>query len=201
MSQDQIVFRPRKLTQEELEKSFRLYEKITSQTDVDYSRIDNKDRRLAGVQGEVWFNSELSRIFEGAYGGRFGYLWIAELKKVRDHVELPGDFLVDWFGYIEVKVAENENLCRIYCRRWNEHPALYVAILIKEKDESFRLLGFKHGYEIYESESEGDLRQPTSYYKVTNFRSPEAFLEKLTEIRNLHSTLNKPLEADQSEDS
>ena len=194
MSEDQAAFRPRKLTQEEAQESFRLYEKITTQTDVDYSKVDNKDRRLVGVQGEVLFDSELSKIFISGYGGRQGYMWIAERKEIRGYVELPGDFFIDWFGTIEVKVAENENLCRIYCRRWNDHPALYVAILLKEKDETFRLLGFKHGYEIYESEPEGDIRQPTSYYKVTNFRPPETFIEKLERVRALHNTLNRPLE-------
>lgn len=194
MIQDQSLFGPRKLTEEETEKSNQLFVKITGQTDVDYSLVDKKDRRLAGIQGEVWFNSELRKTFKVGVGGYAGYEWIAENRIVYGNVELPGDFFIDFFGNIEVKVAENEDLCRIYLRRWNEGPTLYVAILFKEKDETFRLLGFKYGYEIYESESEGEFNQHSSFYKVTGFRPPEILIEKLEKIRALHNELNKPMD-------
>ena len=167
------MFESRTLTLEENAKAKAIFAKIYGRKDYDKGYFDDKNRRLTGVQGEVWFNTELRKAF-----GRH-CRWIAERKEVRGYVELPGDFFVDHFGTIEVKTARDKKECRVYCERWDDTPTMYLAVLFKDEDGIFHLLGFKYGHEVYESECDGVIQQFYSYYKVKEFRSPKVFIKKL----------------------
>jgi len=150
-------------------------------------------KRLQGWQAEVWFNSELEKVFNPSpVGGEPGYSWKSKPDRIgfRYDIEWIGDFFIDYFGNIEVKSTDNPNQCNINVHRWNKEPTLYVAVVLVQNNE-FSLLGWKYGYEVYECEVVGEFSHPASFYKLVKFRSPELFKHKLLKVAQLHKQIIK----------
>ena len=181
------AFKTRKLTETEIEKAKEILSKL-KRADTDYMEgRSGEDKRLQGFKAEVWFNTELEKLFKRRFGSQAGFEWIAETKEVRGYVQQAGDFFITYFGTIEVKSTNTPKECKLNIQRWNNEPTLYVAILLQKEPDVFQLLGFKYGHEIYKSKTEGNITFPNSYYIITKFRSPSLFINKLKKISKLHS--------------
>jgi len=154
-----------------------------------------ESKRLQGWEAEVWFNSELERMFKHFPVGRNpGYLWKSKPGRThhRYNVELVGDFFIDFFGNIDVKSTDTPKQCNVNVERWNKEPTLYVAIVLVQKE--FSLLGWKYGHEVYDCETEGKIWQSGSFYKLVQFRSANLFRNKLLKIAELHKGIKRERE-------